>query len=59
MVLSQVSRTTSLAVSYVSLTACIAFLRALELYEGVLFLTTNRVGSFDDAFISRIQVKLQ
>lgn len=34
------------------------FLRALEYYHGILFLTTNRVGSFDDAFISRIHVKL-
>ena len=31
----------------------------LEIYDGILFLTTNRVGSFDDAFISRIHVKLQ
>jgi hypothetical protein len=36
----------------------IAFLRALEHYDGILFLTTNRVGAFDDAFISRIHVKL-
>ncbi|KAK7994263.1 P-loop containing nucleoside triphosphate hydrolase protein [Apiospora marii] len=34
------------------------FLRALEYYEGILFLTTNRVGSFDDAFISRVHVQL-
>ncbi|OQO11118.1 hypothetical protein B0A48_05373 [Cryoendolithus antarcticus] len=34
------------------------FLRALEVYEGMLFLTTNRVGAFDDAFTSRIHVKL-
>ncbi|KAK2051880.1 ATPase [Colletotrichum caudatum] len=34
------------------------FLRALEFYDGILFLTTNRVGSFDDAFISRIHVQL-
>lgn len=34
------------------------FLRALEFYEGILFLTTNRVGSFDDAFISRVHIKL-
>ena len=34
------------------------FLRALEVYEGMLFLTTNRVGAFDDAFVSRIHVKL-
>nr|OQO28393.1 hypothetical protein B0A51_04886 [Rachicladosporium sp. CCFEE 5018] len=33
-------------------------LRALEVYEGMLFLTTNRVGAFDDAFTSRIHVKL-
>lgn len=36
----------------------IGFLRALEYYEGILFLTTNRVGSFDDAFISRVHVQL-
>ncbi|KAI0514731.1 P-loop containing nucleoside triphosphate hydrolase protein [Xylaria bambusicola] len=34
------------------------FLRALEFYDGILFLTTNRVGSFDDAFISRVHVQL-
>ncbi|CAG8959320.1 hypothetical protein HYFRA_00013090 [Hymenoscyphus fraxineus] len=32
------------------------FLRAVEYYRGILFLTTNRVGHFDDAFISRIHV---
>ncbi|CAB4491101.1 unnamed protein product [Rhizophagus irregularis] len=30
------------------------FLRHLEYYQGILFLTTNRVMSFDDAFRSRI-----
>lgn len=30
----------------------------MEIYDGILFLTTNRVGVFDDAFISRIHVKL-
>jgi SpoVK/Ycf46/Vps4 family AAA+-type ATPase len=35
-----------------------AFLRALEFFKGVLFLTTNRVGQFDDAFISRIHVQI-
>jgi SpoVK/Ycf46/Vps4 family AAA+-type ATPase len=34
------------------------FLRALEFFDGILFLTTNRVGTFDDAFMSRIHVKL-
>lgn len=34
------------------------FLRVLEYYEGILFLTTNRVGSFDEAFKSRIHVSL-
>lgn len=35
-----------------------AFLRCLEYYQGVLFLTTNRVGVFDDALVSRISVIL-
>ncbi|KAH7150281.1 hypothetical protein B0J13DRAFT_549867 [Dactylonectria estremocensis] len=35
-----------------------AFLRELENYDGILFLTTNRVGAFDDAFISRVHVQL-
>jgi hypothetical protein len=34
------------------------FLRALEYYRGALFLTTNRVRSFDPAFLSRIHVAL-
>lgn len=33
-------------------------MRALEFYDGILFLTTNRVGAFDDAFISRIHIQL-
>ena len=35
------------------------FLRVLEYYEGILFLTSNRVSSFDDAFKSRIHVPLK
>ncbi|PNP59062.1 hypothetical protein THARTR1_01310 [Trichoderma harzianum] len=34
------------------------FLRTLEYYEGILFLTTNRVGVFDEAFKSRIHISL-
>ncbi|KAK6220696.1 hypothetical protein LQW54_001887 [Pestalotiopsis sp. IQ-011] len=36
------------------------FLRVMEYYNlsGVLFLTTNRVGDFDEAFTSRIHVSL-
>lgn len=34
------------------------FLRTLEYYSGILFLTTNRVGAFDEAFISRIHISL-
>jgi SpoVK/Ycf46/Vps4 family AAA+-type ATPase len=34
------------------------FLHALEYYKGILFLTTNRVGTFDEAFISRIHVQI-
>ncbi|KAM7213550.1 P-loop containing nucleoside triphosphate hydrolase protein [Rhypophila decipiens] len=34
------------------------FLRALEYYDGILILTTNRVGTFDEAFKSRIHLAL-
>ncbi|KAI0972612.1 hypothetical protein F4678DRAFT_460182 [Xylaria arbuscula] len=34
------------------------FLRTLEYYDGVLILTSNRVGTFDEAFKSRIQLAL-
>ena len=35
------------------------FLRILEYYEGILFLTTNRVDNIDAAFQSRIHVSMQ
>ncbi|KAJ2985953.1 hypothetical protein NUW58_g5264 [Xylaria curta] len=34
------------------------FLRILEYYNGILFLTTNRVGVLDEAFKSRIHMSL-
>ncbi|KAG7053120.1 AAA family ATPase [Colletotrichum scovillei] len=34
------------------------FLRTLEYYAGILFLTSNRVGAIDPAFKSRIQMSL-
>lgn len=34
------------------------FLRVLEYYSGILFLTTNRIGTFDPAFRSRIHMSL-
>jgi len=34
------------------------FLRTLEYYDGILILTSNRVGIFDEAFKSRIQLAL-
>ncbi len=34
------------------------FLRILEYYEGILFLTTNRVDNIDAAFQSRIHINL-
>ncbi len=34
------------------------FLRILEYYSGILFLTTNRVGNIDEAFKSRIHISL-
>lgn len=35
------------------------FLRLLEYFQGILFLTTNRVEVFDDAFVSRIHLSLR
>ncbi|RPD62803.1 P-loop containing nucleoside triphosphate hydrolase protein [Lentinus tigrinus ALCF2SS1-6] len=34
------------------------FLRHVEYYRGILFLTTNRIKTFDEAFLSRIHVAL-
>lgn len=34
------------------------FLRVLEYYDGILILTSNRVGTFDEAFKPRIQLAL-
>ncbi|KAK5998541.1 hypothetical protein PT974_00921 [Cladobotryum mycophilum] len=34
------------------------FLRVLEYYDGILILTSNRVGTFDEAFKSRIKLAL-
>ena len=38
--------------------SCVVFLRVLEYYSGVIILTTNRVGEFDEAFRSRIHISL-
>jgi ATPase family associated with various cellular activities (AAA) len=35
------------------------FLRSLEYYKGIFFLTTNRVGDFDEAVCSRIHLFLK
>jgi SpoVK/Ycf46/Vps4 family AAA+-type ATPase len=35
------------------------FLRTLEYYEGILFLTTNRLDNMDTAFQSRIHISLE
>ncbi len=37
----------------------IVFLRVLEYYDGILIITSNRVGTIDEAFKSRIQLALQ
>ena len=34
------------------------FIRVLEYYDGILILTSNRVGTFDEAFKSRVQIAL-
>mgnify|MGYP003386553424 CR=1 FL=1 len=40
--------------------ACVSvFLRLIETYYGILFLTTNRDGNIDSAFDSRIHVRLR
>lgn len=36
--------------------ASLVFIRLLEYYRGILFLTTNRTSSFDTAFESRIDL---
>jgi hypothetical protein len=36
-----------------------AFLRKLEYYEGILFLTTSRVKTIDEAIASRIHLALR
>ncbi|KAH0564821.1 hypothetical protein GP486_001794 [Trichoglossum hirsutum] len=40
-------------------TSTAVFLRVLEYYSGILFLTTNRVGTFDGAFKSRVHLSLR
>lgn len=35
------------------------FLRLLEYYQGMIFLTTNRIKNFDEAFQSRVHVALK
>src|SRR5271154_4740276 len=35
------------------------FLRHLEYFQGIMFLTTNRVTTFDDAFQSRIHFAMK
>lgn len=35
------------------------FLRVLEYHEGIVFLTTNRLEDFDDAFESRLHLRLR
>lgn len=52
-------RRSKLQASLLNLSYLPVFLRAVEYYKGILFLTTNRVGQFDDAFISRIHVVLR
>jgi len=37
----------------------LVFLRVLEYYEGIMFLTTNRIDCFDEAFKSRIHLAIK
>lgn len=43
---------------FTKLCTAVVFLRILEYYRGILFLTTNRVGTIDEAFKSRIHMSL-
>jgi len=43
---------------FVKLIVLCVSLRHVEYYRGILFLTTNRVRAFDEAFLSRIHVAL-
>ncbi|KAK2745130.1 hypothetical protein FQN57_004037 [Myotisia sp. PD_48] len=52
---SKLSSVTRLSANLITNTV---FLRALDYFEGILFLTTNRVGSFDEAFLSRIHISI-
>jgi ATP-dependent Clp protease ATP-binding subunit ClpA len=36
----------------------IVLLRSFDYFKGILFLTTNRVGTFDEAFLSRIHLSI-
>lgn len=35
------------------------FLRKLEYFEGILFMTTNKVTEFDEAILSRVHLKVK
>lgn len=37
----------------------VVFLRLIEYYQGILFLTTNRLDEFDEAFQSRIHLTVR
>jgi putative ubiquitin-RnfH superfamily antitoxin RatB of RatAB toxin-antitoxin module len=62
---SRVRQTTTLCLltlsqlSWLNYTPRTVFLRLLEYYDGILILTTNRVGTFDEAFKSRIHLALR
>ncbi|KAL9085030.1 MAG: hypothetical protein Q9165_007771, partial [Trypethelium subeluteriae] len=46
------------SIKHTNLAASQVFLRALEYFQGIFFLTTNRVGQFDEAIMSRIHVSI-
>ena len=40
------------------LTRSLVFLRQLEYYQGIMFLTSNRISDFDPAFESRVHLTI-
>lgn len=55
---SKITRPSSNSSIILTLIILLVFLRVLEYYAGILFLTTNRIGDFDEAFASRIHMSL-
>lgn len=59
MVLYQVNISRAITQEFQRANQLSVFLRILEYYQGIMFLTTNRIAVFDDAFKSRIHLAIK